>query len=284
MNERRRAEELLALRAVEGLAAEQDRELAGLLGAGLHLDVDGFDTAAAALDQAMTIEEEPLPALLRERVLLAAREAGLLGTAGESKQGADTETTTGATDVVSLESRRRPAATSTWVPWLAAAAATLAAIVGWWPRAVPTHAPEAIAEAPVEADSPAGESPLAAVESSTDRLVRPWSATEDPTATAARGEVIWSTDRQDGFMRISGLAPNDPSVEQYQLWIFDRTQDERYPIDGGVFDIPAGGAEALVPIHAKIAVEEPYLFAVTVEKPGGVVVSSRERIALLAEV
>jgi hypothetical protein len=284
MNERRRAEELLALRAVEGLAAEQDRELAGLLGAGLHFDVDGFDTAAAALDQAMTIEEEPLPALIRERVLLAARDAGLLGTAGESKQDADTAGTTGAAEVVSLESRRRPAATSTWIPWLAAAAAALVAIIGWWPRAIPTEAPGTIAEAPVEAESSAEESPLAAIESAPDRLVRSWSATEDPTATAARGEVVWSTDRQDGFMRISGLAANDPSVEQYQLWIFDRAQDERYPIDGGVFDIPAGAAEALVPIDAKIAVEEPYLFAVTVEKPGGVVVSSRERIALVAEV
>lgn len=283
MTERRRAEELLALRAVEGLAAEEGRELAALLGAGLQLDVDGFDAAAAALDQAMTIDEEPLPVILRERVLSAAREAGLLGMDGESKS-VNARAKTEAPDVVSFERRRRPAATSTWIPWLAAAAATLVAIVGWWPRAAPTQAPEMISEAPVEAETPVRESAVAAIESARDRIVRSWSATEDPTATAAGGEVVWSSDRQDGFMRISGLAANDPSVEQYQLWIFDRAQDERYPIDGGVFDIPAGAAEAVVPIDAKIAVEEPYLFAVTVERPGGVVVSSRARIALVAEV
>ena len=48
-------------------------------------------------------------------------------------------------------------------------------------------------------------------------------------------------------------------------------------------DIPAGATEVVVPIDAKVAVGEPYLFAITVEPPGGVVVSSRERIALVAQ-
>ena len=44
-------------------------------------------------------------------------------------------------------------------------------------------------------------------------------------------------------------------------------------IKGGVFDMPAGDGEAIVPIDAKIRVDEPVLFAITVERPGGVVVS-----------
>ena len=55
-------------------------------------------------------------------------------------------------------------------------------------------------------------------------------------------------------------------------------------MDGGVFDMPPGGEAAEVPIRAKLAVAEPTLFAVTVERPGGVVVSSRERTATIAEV
>ena len=38
----------------------------------------------------------------------------------------------------------------------------------------------------------------------------------------------------------------------------------------------------IVPIRAKLPVSDAHLFAVTVEQPGGVVVSSRDRIVLLA--
>lgn len=84
-------------------------------------------------------------------------------------------------------------------------------------------------------------------------------------------------------MHIEGLPANDPGTLQYQLWIFDKDRDERYPVDGGVFDIPAGATAVDVPIRATLAVDEPVLFAVTVEKPGGVMVSSRERIVLVAK-
>ena len=44
----------------------------------------------------------------------------------------------------------------------------------------------------------------------------------------------------------------------------------------------AAGADVLVPIDAKLRVQKPKLFAITVEKPGGVVVSDQKRIALVA--
>ncbi|CAM2069419.1 Anti-sigma factor [Sulfidibacter corallicola] len=111
----------------------------------------------------------------------------------------------------------------------------------------------------------------------------PWSATEDDAAKGASGDVVWSADDQTGFMRIRGLAANDPSQVQYQLWIFDKDRDERYPIDGGVFDVPAGQDEVIIPIRAPLDVLDPQLYAITVERPGGVVVSARERIVLVAK-
>ena len=84
-------------------------------------------------------------------------------------------------------------------------------------------------------------------------------------------------------MRFRGLTMNTPTVEQYQLWIFDKNQSEQTPIDGGVFDIDSD-QEVIIPIQAKLRVREAYLFAITIEKPGGVVVSSRERLPLLAAV
>ena len=122
-----------------------------------------------------------------------------------------------------------------------------------------------------------------AIAAEPDALRLPWQATSDPTAANAAGEVVWSGTRQTGFMRIRGLASNDPARLQYQLWVFDAQRDDRYPVDGGVFDVPAGRQEVVVPIDVKLPVDDAVLFAVTVEKPGGVVVSSRERIALLAQ-
>jgi anti-sigma-K factor RskA len=51
-----------------------------------------------------------------------------------------------------------------------------------------------------------------------------------------------------------------------------------------VFDIPAGVGEVIVPIRVRVPVADATLFAVTVEPAGGVVVSTRERIVLLAQV
>lgn len=84
-------------------------------------------------------------------------------------------------------------------------------------------------------------------------------------------------------MRLASLPVNDPQRQQYQLWIFDTTRPdwEARPIDGGVFDVRAGG-EVVVPIDAKLPIGTPALFAITLEPPGGVVVSSREHLLATA--
>jgi Anti-sigma-K factor rskA len=120
-----------------------------------------------------------------------------------------------------------------------------------------------------------------------DTTTTPWSKTKDPASQNAGGDVVWNEALQQGFMRFAGLAKNDPTASQYQLWIFDDTRDAKYPVDGGVFDVDTATADpktgdVIVPIAAKIKVGKPSLFAVTVEKPGGVVVSKRERIVLTA--
>lgn len=93
------------------------------------------------------------------------------------------------------------------------------------------------------------------------------------------GDVVWSDSAQAGYMRFSGLPVNDPSEAQYQLWIIDPTRDD-VPVDGGVFDATAG--EIIVPIQAKLAISDPKAFAVTLEKPGGVVVSQGPLLLIAA--
>jgi hypothetical protein len=154
------------------------------------------------------------------------------------------------------------------VPWLVAAAAVLVAFVSLLqPRS--ESAPD-----PVIARLALQETP--------GTVTIPWQALEDSTASGfVSGDVVWNNAAQTGFMRFQGLAANDPSVEQYQLWIFDADRDEARPVDGGVFNVAWSG-EVVVPIDAKIFVHEAAAFAVTVERPGGVVVSDRSRLALLA--
>jgi hypothetical protein len=115
-----------------------------------------------------------------------------------------------------------------------------------------------------------------------DVLQVAWQAQEDPAATDAAGDVVWSDQEQVGFMRFRGLASNDPALFQYQLWIFDEARDDSFPVDGGVFDVPPQSDEVIVPIRAKLTVARAKMFAITVEEPGGVVVSKRERLPLLA--
>jgi anti-sigma-K factor RskA len=121
------------------------------------------------------------------------------------------------------------------------------------------------------------------LERAPDAIEVAWTKTQDPASAQAEGDVVWSPSRQEGFMRFRGLAPNDPKQSQYQLWIFDAERDERYPVDGGVFDVRPDG-ETIVPIRAKLPVAHPKLFAISVERPGGVVVSGRERLPLVAQV
>jgi anti-sigma-K factor RskA len=96
------------------------------------------------------------------------------------------------------------------------------------------------------------------------------------------GDIVWSDSKQAGYMRFHGLPVNDKSKETYQLWIFDETQDPKTPIDGGTFDVGQNG-DIVIPINARLKVKSPQMFAVTIEKPGGVVVSKREKIVVLAK-
>ncbi len=106
----------------------------------------------------------------------------------------------------------------------------------------------------------------------------------DVETVGGLGDVVWSPARQQGTMRFRGLAANDPTVAQYQLWIFDAERDEAYPVDGGVFDVTSAAGDVFVRIDPRLRVSRVTAFAITVEQPGGVVVSSRKRLPLLAAV
>jgi anti-sigma-K factor RskA len=135
-------------------------------------------------------------------------------------------------------------------------------------------------------DAPSIEAQLAQLRAnrSGDLRVVPWSnPTNDAASIDAAGEIVWSDLEQRGFMVFDDLEVNDPTIQQYQLWIFDKARDDALPVDGGIFDIAERG-RVIVPITAKLPITEATMFAVTIEQPGGVVQSKRERLPLLAKV
>jgi len=150
--------------------------------------------------------------------------------------------------------------------WVAAAAAAVALVV--------------VLTRPDDAAEP--ESFEGFVARADDEIVVDWDATQ-PLGEGVTGAVAWSASEQTGVMRFDGLEPNDPSVSQYQLWIIDAERPGEDPVDGGVFDVASSG-RVEVPIDAKLAVGSPAVFAVTVEKPGGVVVSDQSQLFLAAAV
>jgi anti-sigma-K factor RskA len=118
--------------------------------------------------------------------------------------------------------------------------------------------------------------------SAPDMVKAEWAKGNMPEIAPA-GDVVWSDSMQEGYVRVRGVPKNDKATQTYQLWIFDETQDPKTPIDGGTFDVTED-REIVIPINAKLKARNPKAFAITMEKPGGVVVSKQEKVPALAQV
>jgi hypothetical protein len=267
-----RLHDLLADRALVGLSPEEEMELVQLLAQYPGTDIDALERAAAAALLASVGPLEPMPQHLATK--LHQQAAGPLPASPKPVMQA-TVPMAGApvrpSNVIPLPPQpvKRPSRVFAVMGWVAAAACLLL-FLGALLVKRPTPQPLATVERTKLMSKPG-----------TTKL--DWSATADPAATRASGDVVWNAVEQRGFMRFKGLAKNDKATFQYQLWIFDKDRDDKYPVDGGVFDVDSETGDVVVPITAKLKVNEPVLFAVTVEKPGGVVVSKRERIVVTAK-
>ena len=314
-----RAQELLMQRAMEGLSDAEAAELAAL---GADDDISYDLAAAAIDIATVRYEDMPagvadkvllaagvrpsgmtvpttLPGVLPQKLAPSSDQARTAGdqpfsgppSSLSAIMGAAPELTAPSAPepqapIVSLAERREKRSRAPMVIAYFAAAAGIAVGIGAFLWARNQEPIERIVEKPIKVIETVAEKPPALareqlLESAPDVKTLAWSATEDVNAKGASGDVVWSASKQEGYMRFKGLAANDPKTIQYQLWIFDKDRDDKYPVDGGVFDVGPDG-EVVVKISPKLRVNEPVLFAVTVEAPGGVVVSKRERIVVTA--
>lgn len=258
-----RLRELLAGRALGDLSRDEEHELQTLLVSQGAIDADEFDRVAAALLLSRKPgSREELPRHLRERIAVEARRHLPVAPATSSST---SEADRPSVAPSSTFSRREVAA------WFAAAACLLVALTLWFGRS---------------SESSTSLSPMALRErllKDAPDLVRvKWQPGKTPVDPPVTGDVVWSNARQEGYLHFHGLPKNDATREQYQLWIIDPQRDDE-PIDGGVFDISSTG-DVVIPISPKLQVLSPKAFAITIEKPGGVVVSTQERLPVLAVV
>lgn len=116
-------------------------------------------------------------------------------------------------------------------------------------------------------------------------FVRTWTPFDLPDAPAeqrgrVQGDVVWNDELETGYLRFVGLEVNDPTEEQYQVWVIDERGLEQ-KVSGGVFNATADG-EVIVPIQPGIEVGRVALFAITIEEPGGTWVPDLERRVVVA--
>lgn len=288
--------ELLVQRAVDGLNSSERAELNKLLSEERYDDAGRFEYTAASLLLAGDVENntpEEMPYSLRERLMAQADNVVASMPAAPARQSTSqprvisiagrSRSSTAAPGVSAPPAAKAPAARKSSsfgskVGWFAAAASVLIALAGWWPR---LQSGDSMVETPIVSTLQQERQELLARQGV---LKQTWQTTPDPAASGVTGDVVWDQRTQNGYLRFRGLQANNTREMTYQLWIFDGTRDERYPIDGGIFDIPPGQSEVIVPITAKLQVRDPKAFAVTIEQPGGSVVSSRDRIVVLAPV
>lgn len=257
-SEQERWEELKVSELLFELSAEEQSELAALALKFADQEAHSLEHVIAALDVSWAnAQSTPLPDSLREKLLQQAQ--------AELTQDVQRSSTP------SLKRTEPESTLRSYLPWFVAAASLAFAAYIWFGQRPGDQPPTSVAQLRSEL-----------LRSGTNLVEAKWSAGPTPIP-GVTGDVVWDSQLQKGYMCFSGLPINAPTKEQYQLWIFDKNQSDKTPIDGGVFDITSTG-EVIVPIDAKLHVQDPFMFAVTIEKPGGVVVSSRERLPLLAQV
>ena len=274
--------ELLADRAAFGLDEAEEARLETLLGKHRWVREDCIDEVAAgvAVSFADVSEIEAVPMDVMNRI-----RQGVHDRIGDESDAVDAGPVGRIEPATTSAEDQMPSGfgSSAWLGWTVAAAAIALAVV--FIRIDDTTS--TMAPAPTSATELAswiGDRPSA---------VRwDWAPGFGDCDDEATGMVTFDPDSQEGYMLIKGLTPNDPRVQQYQLWIWDEERDPNptdlqplaenvHPVDGGVFDVNADG-EAVIPIRASLVVNKPYLFAVTVERPGGVAKSEKSAVPLIA--
>lgn len=276
--------ELLADQTVFGLEENELMEIERLKKQFPDWDKDvSLELAAAAIGLANLEVKEELPANLRTKIFATADDYF-----EKSEEPSNVVKFTPRVAAPTAESVRTIVETKTkgspwqWLGWAFAAAACIALAVI---LTRPNKPPE-IVQTPVMMPTPP---PELSIEQKREQLLAKGIDTVKIPLTNPKneeeivGDMVWSNAEQKGYAHFTNLPVNDAAQETYQVWIVDEARDAKTPLSGGVFNVGKSG-EIVVPVNAQLEVKKPKMIAVTVEKPGGVVVSKLEKVVALAKI
>lgn len=265
--------DLLTKKAVYGLDEAEQQELDGFDSEMIEAEYIGFEAAAAAISLIGITADEQMPVHLRLKILEDA-DRYVRSVDGNSAPA----------PAVYGETGERPSSSMfSWFGWAVAFAACAALVANiWLTRLQP--APEVAQQSAIETPRVLtnAERREEMLRTGGEMIKAEWAGGNVNEIKEIAGDIVWSDQTQSGYMRFRGLPMNDSSRETYQLWIMDKSRDAN-PIDGGTFDVTSEG-EIVIPINAKLRARSPEMFAVTIEQPGGVVVSKRGKVAAIAKV
>lgn len=265
--------ELLADQAISGLTAGERIELKSLLEANPDFDLAAMDRTAAMLDIAASADDiEPLPDHLRDRIL--AQDQSELEAIRKLPHVAQPRN----------DIQRREV-----VAWITAAACFLLAVFAWSQRPASNSPSGLSSNPPVMAGNdkvpprPADDGvvrpnsgPSIAqlreqlLNSTSDvLLLQLVSDTGGGVPGESSGDIVWSSGRQIGYLRLKGSAGDKPAQQrQYQIWIVGSDVSGNEIINGGIFAVDQSKGELILPIQVGQFVQQPKMFVVSVESPG----------------
>lgn len=298
--EREKMLELLADEILFGLTEQESAELGQLKKNFPELKDDDSFEAAAAIINLMRLEiNESLPAHLETKIELQGKaffgDTEKLQPDSELEKKKFSNAAAGETAETVYKTSPKPSGFQ-WLGWALAAAASIALAANLWltrfqrqpevaknPETIQTpevtKTPEAIMTPRPELSAAQQLERLLA--SAPDVVQTNWTSPKDKKEIL--GDIVWSNEEQKGFMRFRGLPVNNPNEKTYQLWIVDESRNAKTPLSGGVFDVNQTG-EVVIPINAQLQVKTPKAFKITVEKPGGVVVSAPTKVVAIANI
>jgi len=270
--------ELQADRALGWQDLHEERELDRLRSELGAVDDRTLDTACGALAAAFAGRPEPMPGDLHER-LSGDADRFLQGSIGsdDGKAAASSDAPGARLERVG-QGDPEPGESGPvamigpfgWAGWAAAAVFAIAAVIGWRSAFVVPADGSGI----IEARQALLDDPQA--------VQLEWKAWENSLTPDVEGDVVWDDQTNRGYMRFVAMPPNDENLPAYQLWIVDAEMGFDRRVSGGVFTVEPGQTEVVVPIDPAHPISKAAGFAVTVEKPGGVGVSTMERKAVIA--
>lgn len=270
--------ELLADQAIEGLSAAEQLELESLMRADSDFDTECLDRTAAMLDVAASaVDIDPLLDHLHERILARVR------TEFPSELRAD----------VALANAAPSRNTIQWrevVAWASAAACLVLAVFAWSRSptnslpSIPSPKLPSVAEIITPQSRPADDEPPQTNTGPTIAELREQLLSSSPDVLhlqlindnggggeiQSSGDIVWSSGQQMGYLRLKALDSDKATPGRvYQVWIVGSDLSGNEIIDGGIFAVEQSTGELILPIQAEQFVQQPQMFVVSVESPGG---------------